>query len=883
MISDPHFLQIVIIILLISLVLLILSLFLSFRKNRAVKLHNKIRDSHKDALNSVLLEGFSAETEQEAGERCLAISEYITESEAGFIYSKNTKGNYDVIAVSQNSHFLCKMDKSEILNKLSNMTLAGIRKKAIDEGSCLIINDFKTDSDALPLPEGHLPVENLLVVPLKIAHETIGLIAVANRKGGYSDSELNLVQDLSYAFTEVLLNKKYENALLESEEKFRVLAETSPIGILMYQDEKWIYANQPVMDVTGYTLDELLSFNYWDFVHPDFIEIVKDTAKKRVSGKIASRNYEFKIVKKDGSERWIYLSGSTTTFNKKTAGIITVLDITKTKRGQKKLQQRNEELQAAMEELEATNEEFEAQNEELLRSQNDLAEKEEQYRAIFESVLDGIIIVDPSSTIVEVNPATTKIFGYSRKELIGMSIRNLVYPDAYNDFYMFMQIRESELYSAYSTGMNSKGDKISVQVLATNFSYGGRRHLIALTRDITELKKKDEQLLQSQKMETIGKLAGGLAHDFNNILGGIMGSINLLEMILQKEKIKDTEKANLYIETAMKASERAADIIKKLLMVSRQHEPRFTGIDLKSSIEHVTTICRNSFPKEVEIKTYLPETTAVAEADSGYIEQGLLNILVNASHALTIMKKDGENIGGIIRIYLQDFTPDESFIIRHSGAILRKYWMIKVEDNGVGMDKETKSMIFEPFFTTKGKESGTGLGLTMLYNVVTNHSGFIEVDSTPGIGTVFRLYFPASDLMEILEKNSISRKSSLKVQGTILVIDDEDSVRTVARGILTEKGYTVLEAENGAKGMSIYNENFEKIDLVLLDMSMPVMSGEKTYEELKKINPSVKVLLSSGFGMDDRVINLKSQGIDDFIEKPFIAAELTEKVAMILC
>jgi len=404
-----------------------------------------------------------------------------------------------------------------------------------------------------------------------------------------------------------------------------------------------------------------------------------------------------------------------------------------------------------------------------------------------------------------------------------------------------------------------------------------------LTFDITDKKNIEEQLLQAQKMETVGNLAGGLAHDFNNILGGIKGALSMMSFVIGNEESIPSDRIRNFVDLAENSTDRAADLVMRLLSLSKKHEMNFAPAELKTIINDVQKVCRTTFPKTVEFEIDLPELEAVVMADSAQLNQVILNLCINASHAMTIMREHGVKHGGVLSISLSKFKADEKFTEVHTESNLIDYWVLNVKDTGVGIDTETQNRIFDPFFSTKDKSNGSGLGLTMVYNIITEHKGFIDINSVPGSGTTFSIFLPALESFEESDKEMRgSVQDIVRGKGTVLVIDDEEIIRVATKNILETCGYEVILAKNGIEGIAVYSERSANIDVVMLDMCMPKISGKDTYIKLREINYDVKVLMSSGFKQDQRVLESLALGVDDFIQKPFSMHELSVKINSVL-
>jgi signal transduction histidine kinase/ActR/RegA family two-component response regulator len=397
-----------------------------------------------------------------------------------------------------------------------------------------------------------------------------------------------------------------------------------------------------------------------------------------------------------------------------------------------------------------------------------------------------------------------------------------------------------------------------------------------ISRDITDSIRKDEQLLQAQKMETVGNLAGGLAHDFNNVLGGIIGTTSLLKYSLASGQC---EPAALIhdVDTIEEIAKRGADIVTQLLSVSRKRELSLDLIDLNQSVQQVITICRNTFDKSVAINVYPFELPCYISADRAQVEQVILNLCVNGYHSMTIMRGRGEKMGGELIVRVETVEDGSGFHQVHVDAAGRKFVSVVVSDTGVGMDSYVQSRIFDPFYTTKESIRGTGLGLTMVLNIVQQHGGFIDVFSEPGKGSTFRVSFPASDFA-LPDVQTVEAESVVHGSGLVLIIDDEDIIRETAARILEYCGYDVITAADGEKGVEIFRTEHSRISGIILDMSMPRMSGKDALVELRKIDPDVQVLLSSGFREDPRVQECFEIGIHDFVQKPFTMSELASRV-----
>ena len=332
-----------------------------------------------------------------------------------------------------------------------------------------------------------------------------------------------------------------------------------------------------------------------------------------------------------------------------------------------------------------------------------------------------------------------------------------------------------------------------------------------------------------------------------------------------------------WVDIIEHSSNRAAEMVNRLLVLSRKHDVSLTPMNINAAIKNVMEICSNSFDKSIELSADYSEGSAMIRGVPAQLEQVILNICVNASHAMTLMRAESERKGGKLSIAVKRIKADRFFCAAHPEARPGYYWLISHSDTGVGMDSSVVNKIYDPFFTTKEKGVGTGLGLAMVYNIVHQHYGFIDVYSEPGVGSTFNIYLPEYD-HKIPGLDHGKEQDIAMGSGLILVIDDEEVVRLIAENILKECGYDVLLAEDGKTGIGIFKVMHGEISAVLLDMAMPGMSGDDVFIELKKIQPDVKVLLSSGFRQDSRVEKSMSLGVSGFIQKPYSISEMSHKI-----
>jgi two-component system cell cycle sensor histidine kinase/response regulator CckA len=416
------------------------------------------------------------------------------------------------------------------------------------------------------------------------------------------------------------------------------------------------------------------------------------------------------------------------------------------------------------------------------------------------------------------------------------------------------------------------GTIIDVEITSHQLIFDGRKAGVVLANDITDrqraeeaLHQSEEQLRQSQKMEAVGKLAGGVAHDFNNLLTAITCHS---ELSLRRLRRSDPVCRN--IEAIKKASERAAALTHQLLAFSRKQVLQLKVLDINNVVVETNKLLRRLIGEDVDLLTVLEPTLGQIKADPGQIGQVLMNLSVNA--------RDAMPHGGKLTIETTNVYIDEEYARRHVSIDAGWYVMLKVSDTGCGMDADTQKRIFEPFFTTKEVGKGTGLGLSTVYGIVKQSGGSIWVYSEVGVGTTFKIYLPRTDsVFDSLEVQSDHDESPLGTE-TVLLVEDEEMVRDMAHEILRMSGYRVLEARHGGEALSVSEQHDGPIHLMLTDVVMPQMSGRELAERLVPLRPGLRVLYMSGY-TDDAIVH---HGVLDegmaFIEKPFTPNALARKV-----
>ncbi len=506
----------------------------------------------------------------------------------------------------------------------------------------------------------------------------------------------------------------------------------------------------------------------------------------------------------------------------------------------------------------------------LLRNQQNLA-------ITLEAIGEGVISVKSNYRIVQANTSAAKLLGMTPDQLTGINLSDLLLKlDRYNGSKIVSVISRccntgNTIQLDDDTVLNVSGHSeryLSGTCSAIREKDGSILGAVLICHDITEKQAMQAMLAQSQKMEAIGQLAGGVAHDFNNLLTGISGFAELLSIQLKDDEAKKENAAKI-----LNAAKRAKDLTRQLLSFARRGKIFSSPVDCHEPLKSAMGLLERSIDKSIDLRKNLEAEYSTIMGDPVQLENMILNLGINSADAME---------GGGTLLFATSNVDIEEPLISEFGEIIQPglYVRITIADTGCGINKENRKLIFEPFYTSKENGKGTGLGLAAVYGAMKEHGGRIILISEPDVGTEFQLYFPA-----IKEKKNVELKEFFPLQKgseTVLVIDDESLILSSAEGLLTELGYTVLLAEGGITGCQTYQLHQDDIDIVLLDMIMPDMDGADCFARLKKINPEVKVIISSGFARTSRIEEVEKQGAAAFLQKPYTAKDVSSVIQSIM-
>ncbi len=637
-----------------------------------------------------------------------------------------------------------------------------------------------------------------------------------------------------------------ERRLWEERRRFQTLLECAPFGMMVIdQDGTFNYINPKFREMFGYDLKDVPDGKTWfrrAYPDPNYRQDVISKWKKDLEslGIGETRERTLRVKCKDGKEKIIHFIIVQLETGE---NLVTCEDVNEHKLAELKLE-----------------------------------ESEEKYRLVVENSNEVILVVQ-NGWMKFLNQRTVETLGYSYEELISRPIGDLIYPEDRHEVLGYHQkkLKGERVPPSHVLRMVDREGRIRwFEMNTVAITWEGRPATLNFLSDITEKKQAEKQMgelqsqfLQSQKMEAIGRLAGGVAHDFNNILTVIKGYCQLSLLDLGKD---DPVRGN--VEAILKSTERASDLTRQLLAFSRRQIMDMKVFDLNILLQDLNKMLRRVIGEDIELVTVLGDPLGNVRADPGQIEQVMLNLAVNA--------RDAMPSGGKLYIETANIELGETHARSHVDIVPGHYVMLSVSDTGVGMPPEVKERIFEPFFTTKEKGKGTGLGLSTVYGIVKQSGGDILVHSELGKGTTFKIYLPqVEEPLDQMRETAVEEELPSGNE-TILVVEDEEEVRKLSVKVLGRQGYDALEASNGGEALLICEQWREPIHLILIDVVMPQMSGPQLIDRLQKVRQGFKVLYMSGYSDDAIAHHGILKGGVSYIQKPFSADQLARKVREVL-
>ena len=668
---------------------------------------------------------------------------------------------------------------------------------------------------------------------LKKAHDELE-VRIKERTRELAESNLLLK-------LEIKQREQAEDIIRESEESYRrVFENTGTATVIIEKDTTISMANTEFEMLSGWSKEELEGRMSWtQFMVLEDLEKIKEhpVKKREENGYEESQQYEFRFVDRQGTIKNVLNKMAMIPGTGKS--IASLLDITPRKRGEKALER-----------------------------------EKEKFRVLVEKSPLGISIIQKDGQYKYINPMFMEIFGYTLEDVpTGREWFRQAYPEkkdrkqAISTWISDLKrLRSGEVRTqTFTVTCKDRSQKV-VLFRAVTTETGDQ---FVIYEDITEKRRLEAQLQQAQKMEAIGTLAGGIAHDFNNFLQIISGYTELL--LTQNHMLPgDIDNLKQIKDSSIKASE----LTKRLLIFSRKMESNLRPMDLNRAVKEVLELLERTIPRMITVEFQRTERLKIINGDPVLLEQVVMNLGLNA--------KDAMPEGGRLVFETANVVLDEKYSKTHLGLVSGEYVLLSISDTGYGMDRETQEHIFEPFFSTKGIGKGTGLGLAMVYGIVKNHGGYIICYSEPGVGTIFKIYLPVIQMKITGPKEE--RKAEV-IQGgkeTILLVDDENAILDIGNKNLTSYGYDVITAQSGEEAIEIIRNMDSSPDLVILDLNMPGMGGNKSLEILLEINPGIKVIIASGYSASDHVKNALDSGAAGFIAKPYQLSDMLKRIREVL-
>jgi PAS domain S-box-containing protein len=742
--------------------------------------------------------------------------------------------------------FLDSGGKKSTVNPSLPMPIRGLREQAYLSGKTMYDNDFDQSEWKKYLPAGHVKMQNVMFAPLRIEGRTFGVIGLANKIEDFTNEDSRIASAFGDMAALALKNSRALDAVKESERRYRLLFQNLTSGFALHEiildeggqpcDYRFLEVNPAFEVLTGLRADDL--------VGRTVLEVLPGTENHWIEtyGQVALTGRPARFEEYHGMLRKYY---DVTAYSPEPGRFATVfVDITQRKQAEEALKESEEKFS--------------------------LAFRTSPYAIAITRADDG--------RFIDVNEAFTSITGFAKDEALHTSSVALsLWADEEDRNRVIRDLQNGRKVVGQEFRFKKKdGGIISGLFSAETILLKSQRCILSSINDITERKRAEEekdkmeaQLLQAQKMEAVGRLAGGVAHDFNNMLSIIIGHA---EMLL--DEIAPDDPFYHGVMEMKNAAQRSADLTRQLLAFARKQTINPKILDLNETASGILKMLRRLIGEDIDLAWIPGLDVWPVKMDPGQIDQILANLAVNARDA----------IGGVgaMTIETSNVVFDESYCRTHEGFKPGSYVMLAVSDTGAGMSKETLDLIFEPFFTTKELGKGTGLGLATVYGIVKQNSGFINVYSEPGRGTSFKIYLPRVEVQALKAQSPRMGQGDLRGTETVLLVEDEESILTLGKAILERRGYVVLAAHRPDEALRIAESQLGPIHLLITDVVMPGMNGKDLRDKLKALRPGIKCIFMSGYTAN--VIahhGVLDEGVD-FLQKPFSVKTLAEKVREVL-
>jgi two-component system, cell cycle sensor histidine kinase and response regulator CckA len=780
----------------------------------AVDVTERRRAEHRAAVFSKLSHRLSSTTT--AAEAAMVICE-----------ASDELFNWDDFALD-----LYSAEKDEVFSLLNVTTVEGRRveipsSRESKTANALIQRVVKKGAELLSQFEAKAHSASTMLAPIRKGQRIIGIMFIQHRlHGTYTPYDLETLQTLADQCSGALERVRAEHGFRESQQNFRDLFENSPDAIFVEDYEGVVLdVNFAACNMLGMTRDELVGKNaLQDLIPAELRDAAGGDFKRMISGELL--RVESVELRADGQQVPVEIRARCVEYEGKPAVLLHMRDIT--------------ERHAA---------------EAALRSSETL------FRSVWQNSADGMRLTDENGYVIAVNGAFCKLAGMKQEDLEG-KLFTVIY-DATEDHAGMLHGHRRSFKGAAQFEKKERpyklhdGRDIIFEISDSFVEMSGKPLLsLSLFRDVTMHRRLEEQLRQSQKMEAIGQLAGGVAHDFNNILTVIHGHASLLTMSnLQENAARSAQQIT-------QAAERAASLTRQLLTFSRRQFIQPKKLDMNKIVGNMTDMLGRLLGEDVALQLHYSHTPAIIEADAGMMEQVLLNIAVNA--------RDAMPRGGQLAVRISVVQVNADHVRSHPEAREGDFVCISKTDTGNGIPPEIVQRIFEPFFTTKPVGKGTGLGLATVYGIVKQHQGWVEVDSQLGKGTTFRIYFPHINEEQVEAEKPTTQIAVRGGDETILLVEDEKPVRELVASILQTYGYRVFHAGDGNEAVTLWNRDKGQFDLLLTDLIMPGnMNGRELAEKLWVEQPDLKVIFSSGYSADIVGKDFILQPEVNFLQKPY--------------